>query len=63
MDDRPLSVQLDEALAKEEYYRDRLLFWRQRRRELERLVSDSYNHLRQQINELFGDSNDANNGN
>lgn len=35
---RSLSAQVDEALSREEYHRERLLYWRRYRRELERRV-------------------------
>lgn len=43
MDDdaRRLSSEFDEALYNEEYHRDQLLYWKQRRRELEKFIPHS----------------------
>lgn len=43
MDDdaRRLSSEFDEALYNEEYHRDQLLYWKQRRREIEKLIPHS----------------------
>lgn len=43
--DLSLSVELDIALAMEEYYRTKLLYWRYRRRELEQQIESESQHI------------------
>lgn len=56
-----LSRQLDEALAMEEHHREQLLYWKQRRLELQGQVPDDFNDLFNQIRTLLGASTDDDN--